>query len=123
MTDTVDLQSLTTILGIGTACVVLVTPLLSAAAVWAVMKYRLGQQEKQTGANTALIGTVAAQVTIMDSRLTKLEEQHKGIEGEQSATSEDMKSVERKIDKLSNDVAFLRGAAEGEQRGRRVSDH
>jgi septal ring factor EnvC (AmiA/AmiB activator) len=123
MTNTVDIAQLATIIGIIGGLVVLLTPMLSAAAVWAVMKYRLGQQEKQTSANTTLIDTVATHVGLIDSRLTKLEEQHKGIEGSASATREDLDAVERKVDKISNDVAFLRGAAEGEQRGRRASDH
>ena len=122
MSNTVDLSQLSLVLGIGVALVVLVTPILSGIAVWAVMKYRLGANEKQTSANTTLIDTVATHVGIIDSRLTRLEEKHQGIEGTQSATSDDIKAVEKKIDKLSSDVAYLRGAAEGGS-GRRATDH
>lgn len=117
----IDLAQFSTILAICAGLVVLITPILSGLVVFGVMKYRLGQQEKQTSANTALIDTVATHVQLLDVRFTRLEERHHGIEGTQSATTDDLKGVEKKIDRLSADVAYLRGAAESGG-GRRVGD-
>ncbi len=86
------------------------TPVVTAAATWGVMKFRQVHLEKRMDSKDKVVDDLDKRLDSHDSRITTVE-----------AKTTDMHELRNQIAKMSGDLAFLRGVAEATAK-RRASD-